>query len=81
LSLGNWADSHERADLGWHFPSGLFDSDIILIQKKKKAGTKTDFLSWLHPFASEVWLVMLLTVFFFDDHMDFTKAFGMSRAG
>jgi hypothetical protein len=64
LSLGRFGDTTERLALGWHFSTGCFDTDIIIIQKKKKAGQKIDYLSWLNPFTNEVWGMMLLTVLF-----------------
>ncbi len=64
LSLSRWGDTTERKLLGWDFPAGFIDSDIIIIQKKKKAEKKRDYLSWLNPFTIEVWWVMLLTVLF-----------------
>ncbi len=50
--------------MGWFFPAGFFNADIIIIQKKHTAGKDFDLFSWLDPFSGNVWLAMLLTVLF-----------------
>ncbi len=50
--------------MGWFFPAGFYNADIIIVQKKKTAGEDLNYFSWLDPFSEIVWLAMLLTVFF-----------------
>jgi hypothetical protein len=50
--------------MGWFFPRGFYDADIIIIEKKKKKEKELNVLSFMEPFTEGVWWMMLLTVFF-----------------
>jgi len=63
VSIDWWPKSLDRLALGINFPGSWYDASIILVGKKnREKKTKFKFFSWLDPFRSEVWILILVTI-------------------
>jgi hypothetical protein len=81
ISLAEWFNTDTRRSMGWDFPRGFFDADIIMIQKEKKCKKRIKFSFFHGPlFGNSMDDDVAHSFVFVLHHMVSTKAFGVSRA-
>lgn len=64
VSAVYWAKSLQRMDRGVSYPEGWYNGDVIMIGVKKDAtgSSNLDLWSFLEPFTTGVWIMILVTI-------------------
>ena len=62
LALDWWARTVERVEMGVLYPELWMDISLIMIRKTKTQEVKLDTLSFMKPFDTSVWILILFTI-------------------
>jgi Ligand-gated ion channel len=62
LSMEKWGRSLERVELGVSFPTGWWDSSIVMVERLHKQKRVVNLWSFLSPFEASVWVTILSTI-------------------
>ena len=66
ISMAKWGHSVDRMALGVSFPAGFFDGSLVLgeLYLPSQSTRKLDLWSFLEPFETVLWLMIIATVIF-----------------
>mmetsp|Transcript_26314 Transcript_26314/g.47734 ORF Transcript_26314/g.47734 Transcript_26314/m.47734 type:complete len:590 (-) Transcript_26314:78-1847(-) len=64
VSAVYWTKSISRLDRGVSFPEGFIDASVIMIGFTEKNDSSLNMWSFLEPFSTTVWIMIIVTIFF-----------------
>lgn len=62
ISAAYWVKSLERMDRGISFPEGWFNGEVIMIGVEEDGSANLDLWSFLEPFTTGVWIMIIVTI-------------------